>query len=51
MNMPFDLLLGSKTFEILAPYWPQHADFWPGVKQATKYVASNKQSLRSGKMN
>ena len=33
MNMPFDLLLGRKTFEIWAPYWPQHADIWPGVMQ------------------
>ncbi|HXX62345.1 MAG TPA: dihydrofolate reductase family protein [Bacteroidota bacterium] len=41
MNMPFDLLLGRKTFEIWAPYWPQHADAWPGVNSATKYVASN----------
>ncbi len=41
MNMPFDLLLGRKTFEIWAPYWPQHADMWPGVNTATKYVASN----------
>ena len=41
MNLPFDLLLGRKTFEIWAPYWPQHADAWPGVKTATKYVASN----------
>ncbi len=41
MNMPFDLLLGRKTFEIWAGYWPQHADEWPGVKTATKYVASN----------
>ncbi len=41
MNMPFDLLLGRKTFEIWEPYWPQHADDWPGVKTATKYVASN----------
>jgi dihydrofolate reductase len=41
MNMPFDLLLGRKTFEIWAPYWPQHADEWPGVNKATKYVASN----------
>ncbi|WP_016755214.1 dihydrofolate reductase family protein [Leptospira santarosai] len=41
MNMPFDLLLGRKTFEIWAPYWPQHADIWPGVNSATKYVASN----------
>jgi dihydrofolate reductase len=41
MNMPFDLLLGRKTFEIWALYWPQHADAWPGVNAATKYVASN----------
>jgi dihydrofolate reductase len=41
MNMPFDLLLGRKTFEIWAPYWPKHADIWPGVNTATKYVASN----------
>jgi dihydrofolate reductase len=40
MNVPFDLLLGRKTFEIWAPYWPQHADAWPGVNAATKYVAS-----------
>ena len=41
MNMPFDLLLGRKTFEIWASYWPQHADEWPGANTATKYVASN----------
>ena len=41
MNSPFDLLLGRKTFEIWAGYWPQHADFWPSVNTATKYVASN----------
>ena len=41
MSLPFDLLLGRKTFEIWAPYWPHHADFWPGVMTATKYVASN----------
>jgi dihydrofolate reductase len=38
---PFDLLLGRKTFDIWAPYWPHHADIWPGVMTATKYVASN----------
>ena len=41
MNMPFDLLLGRKTFEIWEPYWPKHADIWPGASTATKYVASN----------
>jgi dihydrofolate reductase len=41
MNLPFDLLLGRKTFDIWARFWPQHNDFWPGVNTATKYVASN----------
>ncbi len=41
MSLPFDLLLGRKTFEIWEPYWPQHADAWPNVNRATKYVASN----------
>jgi dihydrofolate reductase len=41
MNSPFDLLLGRKTFDIWAPYWPKHADAWPGVNTATKYIASN----------
>jgi dihydrofolate reductase len=40
MNLPFDLLLGRKTFEIWAQYWPHHADIWPAVNPATKYVAS-----------
>lgn len=41
MDMPFDLLLGRKTYDIWAPYWPKHGDFWPNVNTATKYVASN----------
>ncbi len=41
MTLPFDLLLGRKTFEIWEPYWPRHADMWHGVMTATKYVASN----------
>ena len=41
MNLPFDLLLGRKTFEIWAPYWPHQADAWPNVNAATKYVATN----------
>lgn len=41
MAMPFDLLLGRKTYDIWAPYWPQHGDIWPSVNAATKYVASN----------
>ena len=38
---PADLLLGRKTFEIFASYWPQHADVWPGINEVTKYVLSN----------
>ena len=41
MNLPFDLLLGRKTFEIWARFWPQHGEIWPAVNAATKYVASN----------
>jgi dihydrofolate reductase len=41
INEPLDLLLGRKTFDIWAAYWPQHADAWPRVNTATKYVASN----------
>ena len=46
MNLPFDLLLGRKTYDIWAPYWPLHAEAWPRANAATKYVASN--SLTSG---
>ena len=35
-----DLLLGRKTFEIFASYWPEHADFWPGINDVTKYAVS-----------
>ncbi|MBP7601860.1 MAG: dihydrofolate reductase, partial [Thermoflexales bacterium] len=29
MGLPFDLLLGRKTYDIWAPYWPLHGDAWP----------------------
>lgn len=38
MSRPFDLLLGRKTFEIFASYWPHHDS---PINDATKYVASN----------
>ena len=41
MSQPFDLLLGRKTFEIFASYWPQHREEGAGINNATKYVASN----------
>jgi len=36
-----DLLLGRKTFDIFADYWPGHAEMWPGINEVTKYVMSN----------
>jgi len=36
-----DLLLGRKTYEIFAAYWPEHADMWPGINDVTKYVVSD----------
>ena len=41
MAKPMDLLLGRKTFEIFATYWPHHENEWPGINTLTKYVASN----------
>jgi dihydrofolate reductase len=38
---PADYLLGKKTFEIFANYWPDHADYWPGINEGTKYVVSS----------
>ncbi len=37
---PSDLLLGRKTFEIFASYWPEHENGWPGINEVTKYVMS-----------
>lgn len=36
-----DILLGRKTFDIFASYWPTHADVWPGINEVTKYCVSN----------
>ncbi len=41
MSEPFDLLLGRKTFEIFASYWPHHKVEGASINKATKYVASN----------
>jgi dihydrofolate reductase len=40
LSEPVDYLLGRKTFEIWENYWPQHADFWPGINEGTKYILS-----------
>jgi dihydrofolate reductase len=44
-----DILLGRKTYEIFAGYWPKHADMWPGINDVTKYVASK--TLDTSKVN
>lgn len=41
MGKPFDLLLGRKTFEIFASYWPHAEGGQNPINHATKYVASN----------
>ena len=38
---PADLLLGRKTFDIFAGYWPKHESGWPGISDVTKYALSN----------
>lgn len=44
MGRPFDLLLGRKTFDIFASYWPHQGDEDPGaaaLNRARKYVVSH----------
>ena len=36
----YDLLLGRKTYEIFASYWPTHTNEWPQVNKIAKYVVS-----------
>lgn len=43
----YDLLLGHKTYDIFAGYWPEHAENWPQVNKITKYVLSK--SLKNPK--
>ncbi|ASZ11929.1 dihydrofolate reductase family protein [Chitinophaga pendula] len=38
-----DYLLGRKTYDIFASYWPHHAEFWPGINEGNKYVLSQTQ--------
>src|SRR6476661_8761837 len=40
LSQTTDYLLGRKTFDIWADYWPEHGDFWPGINEGTKYVLS-----------
>lgn len=40
MSGQYDLLLGRKTYDIFAGYWPQHIEGWPQANKITKYVVS-----------
>jgi dihydrofolate reductase len=43
MGRPFDLLLGRKTYDIFAAYWPkQEGETAEVLNKATKYVVSHK---------
>jgi len=41
-----ELLLGRKTYDIFAGYWPHHAADWLGINDVKKYVASRNSSLK-----
>ena len=41
MGEPFDLLLGRRTYDIFADYWPRHPEEGFGINSARKYVVSN----------
>lgn len=36
-----DVLLGRKTFEMFAAFFPHHEELWPGVNDVNKYVLSS----------
>lgn len=40
MKGEYDLLLGRKTYDIFAAFWPSHTKEWPQVNKITKYVVS-----------
>jgi dihydrofolate reductase len=40
LKQSVDYLLGRKTFEIWASFWPKHEDIWPGINDGTKYIMS-----------
>lgn len=40
MSGEYDLLLGRKTYDIFAGYWPQNTKTWPQVNKITKYAVS-----------
>jgi dihydrofolate reductase len=40
MEETYGLLLGRKTYDIFAGYWPEHTETWPQVNKIPKYVVS-----------
>lgn len=42
LGQPFDLLLGRKTYDIFASYWPNRPEEGKELNDATKYVVSRK---------
>ncbi|MGE0588277.1 MAG: dihydrofolate reductase family protein [Cyclobacteriaceae bacterium] len=42
LSQKCDYLLGKKTYQIWAAYWPKHGEFWPGINSGMKYVFSKK---------
>lgn len=40
MSGEYDLLLGRRTYDIFAGYWPQHTEGWPQINKIKKYVVS-----------
>jgi dihydrofolate reductase len=43
LSVPFDMLLGRKTYEIFAPYWPKQTGvIASSFNKAKKYVVSDK---------
>src|SRR4051812_16616692 len=46
MGQPFDLLLGRKTYDIFAAYWPNSQEEGAEVlNKVTKYVVSHNQDM------
>lgn len=41
-----ELLLGRKTYDIFASYWPQNSDGWPGINEVNKYVVSHNTGMQ-----
>lgn len=41
-----EILLGRKTYEIFAGYWPHHAEDWPGINDVKKYVATHNATFK-----